>query len=214
MASAAGSLAACSGSSATTGVPPVTGIIVRAETLTGGRGCGTRPTQLFKYGVIVHGYTWTDRDAAGPDPADPKSYATPRAAGVFDCFADGTFVELPDEGGNTTYRLDVFAFNQPDYAAANGALEAAGTDAQRALEAKPTWTTECFATQQKDVQALAVCAPLVAREGEPTAPVDAGLDGGDVDGGDGGALDAGDAGDGGLLDAGLPETGAIPLHAP
>jgi len=82
---------ACSGSGSTAGIPPITGIVVRAETLTAGRGCGTGPTQLFKYAAVVYGST-------GGDPNDEGTYRAPVTAGVYDCFADGTFVELPLTG--------------------------------------------------------------------------------------------------------------------
>jgi hypothetical protein len=146
---------ACSGSGSSTGIPPITGIVIRAETLTTGRGCGRGPTQLFKYAAIVYGYT--------EGPADVKgSYRTPVTAGVYDCFADGTFVELPETGGSTTFRLEVFAYSEPAYLAARETIEGAGTNGDALRTTNPTWTTVCTATQLRDVQALAVCDPLVS----------------------------------------------------
>jgi hypothetical protein len=146
---------ACSGSGSSTGIPPITGIVIRAETLTTGRGCGRGPTQLFKYAAIVYGYT--------DGPADVKgSYRTPITAGVYDCFADGTFVELPQTAGSDTFRLDVFAYSEPAYAAARDTIESAGTNGDALRTTSPTWTTVCTATQLRDVQALAVCDPLVS----------------------------------------------------
>ena len=146
---------ACSGSGSSTGIPPITGIVIRAETLTNGRGCGRGPAQLYKYAAIVYGYT--------DGPADVKgSYRTPVTAGVYDCFADGTFVELPQTGGSSTFRLDVFAYSEPAYAAASATIEGAGTNGDALRTTNPTWTTVCTATQLRDVQALAVCDPLVS----------------------------------------------------
>ena len=203
-------LFACSGSSSSSGIPPITGIVIRAETLTTGRGCGTAPSQLFKYAAVVYGF-------GGGDPSEPTSYNVPIAAGVYDCFADGTFVELPQTGGSFTYRLEVFAYAQPAYAAVSAAVESAGTNADILRSTNPTWVTACFATQQRDVQALAVCGPLVS--GTPEAQIvlqtsvfaaadrpeiacardlDAGTDAGsDPDA----ATDAGE--EGGIIDAGI-----------
>lgn len=146
---------ACGGSGSSTGIPPITGIVIRAETLTVGRGCGRAPTQLFKYAAIVYGYTDGPEDVKG-------SYRTPVTAGVYDCFADGTFVELPATGGSTTFRLDVFAYSELAYVAAKATIDSAGTNGDALRTTNPTWTTVCTATQLRDVQALAVCDPLVS----------------------------------------------------
>jgi hypothetical protein len=151
---------ACSGTSSTT-VTPTTGILVRAETLTTGRGCGRSASNLFKYAVVVFGYESGDELAA-------TSYTHPIAAKVFDCFTDGTFIQLAAaDGGNSRYRLEVYAYNEPAYTAARDAIEGAavaaldsGTSTTALKSTWPTWTTECTATQQRDVQALALCAPL------------------------------------------------------
>lgn len=144
---------ACSGTSSTS-VQPTTGILVRAETLTTGRGCGRSPSNLFKYAIVVFGYD-------SGDPLATTSYTRPVAANVFDCFTDGTFIELAPVEGNSRYRLEVYAYNEPAFTAARAAIESAGTNrAKLRDETAPTWTTECTATQQRDVQALALCAPL------------------------------------------------------
>src|SRR5690606_24201914 len=133
----------------------------------------------------------------------------PVTAGIYDCFADGTFVELPQTGGSFTFRLDVFVYNEASYAAARAAIEGAGTNGDALRATQPTWTTVCTATQQRDVQTLAVCDPLfsglapssiILRTGEfPRA--DGGVSVCSRTAADGGA-DAGDAGDSGLDDAG------------
>jgi hypothetical protein len=150
---------ACSGSTTTT-LPPTTGILVRAETLTSGRGCGRNPTQLFKYVVVVFGYQ-------GGDPGDRGSYTFGVTSNVFDCYTDGAFIDLVPNQGNSSFRLEVYAYNEPAYAAARAAIdtfqqERGSTRTDTLRTTAPTWTTECTATQQQDVQALALCDPLSA----------------------------------------------------
>lgn len=214
---------ACS-STSTTGLPPVTGIIVRADTLIAGKGCGRGPTQVLKYAVLVN---------AAPDRSQPVT------ANLFDCFTDGIFISVP--GGDRVFYLDVFAYNEPAFAAK-------GADIQRLVEldkTSPTWTTTCTATQQQNVQTLANCEPLTpglgglttstqialetarftlpdgrvalcadADAGVPDASIDAeSQDAGDldasaeaaVDGGEDATVDAAvDAAEGGAHDAGPP----------
>jgi hypothetical protein len=200
----------------------VTGIVVRAETLTTGRGCGPKPGQVFKYAVVVY----------GKNPGN-DAFELPLAANVYDCFADGTFVRLPFVNRSNRYRLSVKAFNQSTFERARERLvtlpsiappqeerDDAGTrtgiyqipfpppsalvdfDATSA-----TWRTECFATQLEEVQSLAVCDPLAA-EG-PTTVTLATSEFALADGGvvrcDTGPADAGtDAGDAGDAGAGGP----------
>jgi hypothetical protein len=138
---------ACSGAGSGSGIPPVTGIIVRAETLTEGRGCGRAPKQLFKYAVVVFG----------------RGTREPVVGNVYDCFADGTFVELKPVGGSFDYDLEVYAYNEASFTPVAQTVITAGTTSDPATLAKtsPTWTTKCTATQQPDVQSLALCDPLV-----------------------------------------------------
>jgi hypothetical protein len=144
---------ACGGTSSST-IRPTTGIVVRAETLTSGRGCGRSPTSVFKYAVVVFGYR------EGPENAR-ASYATPVTANVFDCFTDGAFIELEPVAGRSTFRLEVYAYNEPAYTAARAVIDVAGTDTNALRGTTPTWSTECTATQLSDVQALALCDPLL-----------------------------------------------------
>jgi hypothetical protein len=161
---------ACSGTSSDV-LAPTTGILIRAETLTSGKGCGPGPTQLFKYAVLVYGFGAPD----SIDPASPASYQRPVTANVFDCYSDGAFVNLPAApNGNSSFRLEVFAFNRPAYEAARGLVDSSSLVGRAPVEgelrafgdqiakAAPTWTTECSATQQLNVQALASCKPLGA----------------------------------------------------
>ena len=162
----ASSLLACSGTSATTGVPPVTGVVVRAETVTAGLGCGRGDGEVFKYAAVVLG--------RGPGGA----FDQPVAAGVYDCFANAAFVELPLVGGSNEYEVQVYAFNERAYLASQASIDAstAGDPAGAAASiatlraASPTWTTTCSATQIEDVQALAVCAPVASSTASTSAP--------------------------------------------
>ena len=171
-ASVVASVVACSGASSSE-LPPTTGIILPAETLTAGYGCGTKPTQLFRYAVVVFRYGQEDGGEAAGDPSEPSSYRRALTSNVFDCFSDATFSSLV---GSTysgvrldLFRLEVFAFNADAYAAARGIIDVASTNPREAsLEqlvselrgTSPTWTTECTATQLQHVQSLATCAPL------------------------------------------------------
>ena len=63
---------------------PTTGVLVRAEQLTRGRGCGSAASNVYKYAVVVFGY------ASGP-AGDRASYTFPLVGNIYDCFADGEF---------------------------------------------------------------------------------------------------------------------------
>jgi hypothetical protein len=174
-----GTVAACGTTSTADVIQPITGVTVRAEAVTPTPGCGTGSTQLFKYAVVV--------SARG-------EFA---AGNVYDCFTDGTFVNLPDIGSES-YAIEVFGYSRAGYVAAGGDaigalmgrlntnrgnLDAdAGSPAERdAIEAdlkilrntNPTYSTTCSAEQLGLVQTLAVCEPLElgsAGIGEPTLP--------------------------------------------
>lgn len=172
-----GVLPACGSSASTNFITPVTGVTVRAETLTSGRGCGPGATQLFKYAVVVF--------ARG-------AYA---AGNVYDCFTDGTFVDLPNIKPEL-YSLEVFAFNRVAFLAAGGdginaifrrldanqlALGVDGGDhvaQQAAIDADlkliraltPTYSTTCTGQQLELVQTLAVCKALQTGAGGFQAP--------------------------------------------
>ncbi|MDF2696450.1 MAG: hypothetical protein K0S65_4833 [Labilithrix sp.] len=221
----AGALASCS-SSSSTGLTPTTGILIRAETLTSGRGCGPDSTQLFKYVAIVFQYD-------GGDASDRGSYTSVHTTNVFDCYTDGAFISLPPSvGGNSSFRLEVFAYNREAYEATRATIDEA-RDLGRRDPAKlaalstfsttlretttPTWTTECTATQQPDVQALASCDPLSVGlggliSGGGAGPTAITLDTAQfrlangrlatcASPSDGGVGDAGDAGDADIVDA-------------
>lgn len=156
----------CSGTSSSTNTVVVTGITIRAETLTAGRGCGTAPSQVFKYAAVVFGEGNT-----------PGVLDQPLVTNTYDCFADVTFVNLPTPNGNANYRLDVFLYNAdaanafPGLATISASVPGDALPQLTALQgSNPTWTTNCAATQLSQVQTLAVCQPVVGGT--------AGLDGG------------------------------------
>lgn len=152
---------ACGEAAATTTFTPQTGVVVRSESLTSGIGCGTGSTQIFKYVAVA---------------VDKNHMAS--AAGVYECFADGVLVNLqPAQQPDGTYSLDytvqVYAFNQAAYTASQGKITAdvaqpntAGSqfasDAFATLGA--TYTTSCTATEQGNIQVVAVCAKLAASQ--------------------------------------------------
>lgn len=143
---AAEALLACDTTTVTAAISPVTGIIIRSEGLVVGKGCGVGATQIFKYAAIVI-----------------NSDGLPVAGATYDCFADGTFVNLAaTDGGSFSFQVKIAAFNAAAYNAQASAIEdAAGRADVAALAAlKPTWTTDCTASQQQDIEVLAVCAPL------------------------------------------------------
>ena len=139
-------LAACSGTTdTTTTISPVTQVIVRTDALLVGHGCGTGDNQVYKYAATIF-----DADKV------------PDGTGVYDCFADATFTNLTGSAtGDYTFTLRIQAFSASTYAAQAGAIAGAvaAKDAN-ALDALATWKTGCSATQQPNVQVLAVCDPL------------------------------------------------------
>ena len=76
---------ACGSSATTTVLLPITGITVRAESLTTELGCGPGDSQIFKYAVVVF----------GRDPNAFNTFDVYIASNVYDCFSDGQFVDLP-----------------------------------------------------------------------------------------------------------------------
>lgn len=184
-AAAAAAIAACAGTSPTTGITPITGVVIRSESLIAGHGCGRAPNQVYKYLAVV----------SNTDPSFPSGGAPPPSyAQVFDCFADGAFVNLlASPSGSLSFNVDIFVYNADDYAAhladvnallAPNAAPQIDPDAGTIPNAPPaTWTTKCTATQQQNVVVLAVCQPLA---GGPSPS----SDGGAADGGSDGSVEA------------------------
>lgn len=147
-AGAAGAIsAACGSAGASDTLPPITGVIVRAESLTTGRGCGRGPEQVFKYAAVLLGKGTT-------------SYDQFVAGNVYDCFADGLFVDLPASGGAFDYKLQIYAYNEAAFTSAGGTVAAKAQTVTELKTTNPTFTTTCNAVQIDLVQTLAVCKPL------------------------------------------------------
>jgi hypothetical protein len=170
---------ACSNSDAG-GITPITGIVVLADTLTAGHGCGTGPGEIFKYVVVVQ----IPGDAGGQNLNNDFI-----AAGAYDCFTNGTFDNLCTYGSSasTSFSVSVFAFTAEQWTgaledgevteagAASGVVASAIATAPTSecsggflaplellstLRATANWSTTCTATQQSNVPVIASCGPL------------------------------------------------------
>ena len=196
--------AACTDDTTTTTYTPVTGVIVRAQSLTAGIGCGTASDQIFKYVAVA---------------VNTDDFAS--IAGVYDCYADAVLVNLTaSSDASIAFTVHVYAFNQAAYEKSATAIAAAvaAPNTSSATFAGPafaslsaTYTTTCTATEEGNIQAVAVCGNLVSTSPTGTtgsgdagsdAGADAGLDanadaGSASDAGDSASDDAGDAGDAG-----------------
>src|ERR1700745_1041166 len=76
-------LAGCPTTDTTASYTPITGILIRSSSLVAGHGCGTGPGQIYRYAAILY---YAPDAGGGPGPVE---------AGVFDCFTDGIFSNLP-----------------------------------------------------------------------------------------------------------------------
>ena len=130
---------ACSGSttSTTTAVEPA--IVLRGTDLTSGLGCGTGPTQVFKYATVL------------------SQFGTPLAGGVYDCFADAAFVK-PPVALDSEVTVEVFLFTEAAFRAAGDAVTTARTNKAQLAASNPTWTSSCTAVYRPDVLTFASCA--------------------------------------------------------
>jgi hypothetical protein len=90
----------------------VSGIFINTELLLGDLGCDDKnPEDVYKYVAVVIN--------------DSKNVG---GAGIFDCFAEGVFANLPGtDAGALDFAVWIYAYNAPDFAAANkdGALASA-----------------------------------------------------------------------------------------
>ena len=103
---AACALAGCPGTATTTTYTPITGILIRSSSLVTGYGCGTGPGQVYKYAALLK-YA-EDGGASGP-----VVYS-----GVFDCYSDGLFSNLPaDDAGSLSFDVTIVAWNAASFPA-------------------------------------------------------------------------------------------------
>jgi hypothetical protein len=152
--------------------------------------------------------------AASLPPIQDAGVATGPWAGIYDCFADAIFANLPtNEAGSYTYSASIFGFNKATYDKLVG-----DADPSLAVCARPdqstnfadclalvtstaatsaTWATTCPGAEVPGVPALGACCPLASCN----APSD-----GDGGGEDGGATQDSAASDAAVEDATLDET--------
>jgi hypothetical protein len=154
-------LAGCPNTAVTTLYTPPTGIQIDSQNLVAGVGCGPGPGQVYAYAAVVTQIT----DAGAP-------FVT---SGVFDCFSDALFTNLPSpDGGPTVYGVAIYAYDRASFPAELGgcaylqsSVACPGDDASvvHHYESQATWTTSCTATQFQGVPQFASCAPLMPADG-------------------------------------------------
>jgi hypothetical protein len=182
----------CSTDTTTTPYTPITGILLQSQPLVAGFGCGTGPTQVYRYAAVVNFASVPNDAEAGALVAGPvvEQSGVPMT-NIFDCFNDGVFENLPSsDAGGSTYLITIFAYNQESYVKAGlppdltcpplpdaGLCTPGSTALSTAQEAEASWTTVCHATQQGGAPVFAVCPPLESvtapSEGRSDASADA-----------------------------------------
>ncbi len=200
---ALGVLVGCPNTASTTLYTPPTGIQIDSQTLVAGLGCGSGSGQVYRYAAVV-----------GPAVSDGGfgTDGTPITSGVFDCFTEALFTNLPSpDGGPRDFGIDIFAYDRASFPAELGGCEnlplttaCPGDDASVVMRyaAQATWQTHCRATQSQGVPQVAVCPfPLEPAEGgggdaesdagtDATSPGDATAEAGDASDAAGEAADA------------------------
>jgi hypothetical protein len=158
-AAALGAFTGCTSSPTATLYTPLTGIQIPASAIVAGHGCGTRPDQVYKYAAAI-AHATSDGGAPG----------MPFTSGVFDCFADAIFSNLPVETGIDPYQITIYAYNQCSFPeglqCSPGATSCPGDDAGalQPFETSATWTSTCSATQFLGSTAIAACPTLEPSE--------------------------------------------------
>jgi hypothetical protein len=167
----------------TVGLAPITAVSVPISSLLSDSnlGCGKGPNDVYKYAVVV---AYADSPGYPPLTACP---ATPVAGGVFDCFAQATFGNLPLEeaglmledsggalpdGGSVTIWEWVAFYNYDTYEQVKDRLtKATSTDpggADICNELPATWTTTCVATETDNSDSAPNCQTILL---EPDASI-------------------------------------------
>ena len=180
----------------TTLFTPLTGIQIDATSLLFGFGCGTGPGQVFKYAAVVS-FSPQAPDGGSDAATDAGSPVPTGISGVFDCFTNGVFSNLPEsEAGSLDFTVQVFAYNEASFPAQLAAASTTGGSMGVAFvgdvaanvipfEGMANWTAVCTATQVTGVTVNAICGPLTpqataagsADAGGEAGPADAGVDG-------------------------------------
>ncbi|MGH7271513.1 MAG: hypothetical protein ACREJ3_13875 [Polyangiaceae bacterium] len=160
---------------------PVTKIVIRSSDLIEGHGCGTGADQIYRYAAIV---SFAPSPTTARDAGDAGASAPAIATSVFDCFADGSFENLPAaDGGSQEFSILIRAYAFADFppalacpggvAADGGVCASQSESAVLGASPPPDWTTTCTATQQQGIPVLAVCGPLVSEDGGSASDGDA-----------------------------------------
>ncbi|MDP8998626.1 MAG: hypothetical protein M3O46_00765 [Myxococcota bacterium] len=158
----------CTTSASTTGYTPVTGIQITASDIVAGRGCGEQSGQVYKYAAVV---SYANDAGVATDAGVGK----PFVSGVFDCFADGIFSNLPalDSGLLQGFDVSIYAYDKasfpPALACPPGTAPCPGDDAGAVNQslAAATWTTTCTASQIQGATSVAACGAL--QDARPTS---------------------------------------------
>jgi hypothetical protein len=161
------------GTGNSTGITPTTGIVVRADELVSGYGCGTGPNQIYEYAVIVSSF------------AEGGAAPVFIAGGAYPCYADATFINLcASTSGSLAFNVNVYAFTQAQwnlqssklqnppladlesYCQFDGGTQTAFNDTQVNLgdittlyQTVASYTEDCVGTQQENIEVEAVCPP-------------------------------------------------------
>jgi hypothetical protein len=163
----------------TVGIAPITAISVPISTLLsdselGCSGAEGGPNDVYKYLVVV-AYDQSDNPNDQNPPMFDNCPATPLAGGVFDCFAEATFGNLPLEeaglrledsggalpdGGSVTIWEWVALYNFDTYERLKDDIADAVTGRKGKTIcgiAAPTWQTTCVATEQDNLDTSPHC---------------------------------------------------------
>jgi hypothetical protein len=165
----------------TTGIAPITAISVPISSLLSDSnlGCGTGPNDVYKYAVVV---AYADMPGYPPLSACPGA---PIAGGVFDCFAQATFGNLPlqdadltledsggalPDGGSVTIWEWVAFYNYDTYEKVKDNLNKAtssnpGNDNICNGKTRGAWATTCVATEQDNLDSAPNCQTIVLEPG-------------------------------------------------
>jgi hypothetical protein len=174
LAGAASLLGGCPGSSTAATYTPYTGVNVPASEVLRGHRCGNGPDDVYRYSVVV----WYGGADGGPLPGQAPLYS-----GIWDCFTDAVFENLPAAaGGSTQFFLRVYAYTAPGLPAALDCPGGIWPDGAPCAANGPVlstilggfgaqWETSCTATQLSGVPITAVCGLLAAVPDEPVEPL-------------------------------------------
>jgi hypothetical protein len=176
-----GAMPSCTPSAPSTSYTPITGIQLPSAAIVAGHGCGTGgPDQVYKYAAIV-GYA-VEGGVAGGASGDGGVAIT---SGVFDCFADGLFSNLPgSDAGSFSFDVAIYAYNQCSFPLELACLQNAPTAcpgdasvAESVASHPANWRATCTASEVAGVTAIAECTSLEPQDAAAQC-VDAGTDAG------------------------------------